>query len=113
MWAGQDLAPPPDIASGGYERSPPESSGALRRSARCRQARWLPGEWGMDVFVKWLSDRLLRDYTWSKMSTYDLVKCWRRIVCVKRDKRRFPIMVGLDRDEVWGRRGNCAFSVSV
>ena len=40
----------------------------------------------MGVFVKWLNGRLLRDYTWSKMSTYDLVKCWRRIVCKKRDK---------------------------
>ncbi len=28
MWAGQDLAPPPDIASGGYGRCPPRALGA-------------------------------------------------------------------------------------
>ena len=38
--AGQDLAPQPRITRlGCCERSPSESYGALRRSARCRQER--------------------------------------------------------------------------
>ncbi len=41
VWTGQDLAPPPDIASGGYGRCPSESWGS-QADARCRQARWLP-----------------------------------------------------------------------
>ena len=54
-WAGQDLAPPPDIASGGYGRSPSGSFGSSQpecplltskvaaRREGIRERRWSAG----------------------------------------------------------------------
>ena len=44
MWVGQDLAPPPDVASGGYGRSPPESYGLSDGVPVADKSGGCPGE---------------------------------------------------------------------